>query len=84
MKLKLILLVGMVLGGFSTSVMAQNLTLSESNWKLLKSEENVEVYYQPSNCGSNDVIFLKVINNKNSQVTIDWSVGENYKTIIVL
>lgn len=63
-------------------LMAQN---ADGNWKLVGTENNVSVYLEPGTCRNSDVFFVRIVNDNEQAVNIEWSFwdGEKTNTLVV-
>lgn len=66
---KMVLFVALMLG-ICVSVNAQT---SSEEWKPLKDSAAVSISYKMVNCNGQDVVFLKIDNQNNQPVALNWS-----------
>lgn len=65
-KIKLVCLIA-----FATIVWNGN--ASAQTWTLAQTIDSVDLFYSITTCGSDRVVFLKFVNNKSNNVTVNWS-----------
>jgi hypothetical protein len=43
------------------------------DWTLLKTQNNVSVYYKTSICSTNNVVFIRIVNSNQMNAVVSWS-----------
>lgn len=67
------------LGAFSmgSASFAQVAAGESEKWTLIKTENNVSVYYEQGICNGKDVLFVHIVNNNGNIAKVNWSLWEN-------
>jgi len=47
---------------------------------LISTDQNVSLYYEPGTCGPRNVIYLHIVNENATTVTVTWTLWEDGKT----